>query len=97
MRVYNFSGGPSMLPLEVLERTAAELCDYNGRGLSVLEMSHRSAMFGEIFQEVKNKFRKVLRVPDNYHILFMQGGGTGQFAAVATNLIANGPADYAVT
>ncbi|MFW5500339.1 MULTISPECIES: 3-phosphoserine/phosphohydroxythreonine transaminase [unclassified Maridesulfovibrio] len=97
MRVYNFSAGPSMLPMEVLECAAAELCDFNNHGLSVLEMSHRSKVFNDILQEAKYKLRAILSIPENYHIVFMQGGGTGQFSAVALNLMAGGNADYAIT
>ena len=94
-RVYNFSAGPSVMPLEVLERAQKELVDYNG--MSVMEMSHRSAAFQEIFDEAKNKFRMAMNVPDTHEILFLQGGATLQFAAVPMNLIENGSADYAVT
>ncbi len=97
-RVYNFSAGPSMLPLPVLEKAASELTNYNGTGMSAMEMSHRSMDYQTIFDETKALFREVLSVPETHEILFMQGGATGQFAAVAMNLIgATGKADYAVT
>ena len=97
-RIYNFSAGPSMLPVSVLERAAGEILNYNGSGMSVMEMSHRSKVYDEIFQSVKEKLRKVMNIPSNYHVLFMQGGATGVFASLAMNLMGeNGKADYAVT
>lgn len=97
-RVYNFSAGPSMLPLEVLERAGAEITNYQGSGMSVMEMSHRSKVYDKIFQDTRNRFRKLFHVPDNYHILFLQGGASTQFSMVPLNLIGKtGKADYAVT
>ena len=97
-RVYNFSAGPSMLPLEVLERAGAEITNYQGSGMSVMEMSHRSKVYDKIFQDTRNRFRKLFHVPDNYHILFLQGGASTQFSMVPMNLIGKtGKADYAVT
>ena len=97
-RVYNFSAGPSMLPLEVLERAGAEITNYRGSGMSVMEMSHRSKVFDQIFQDTKARFRRLFRVPDNYHILFLQGGASSQFSMVPLNLMGRtGRADYAVT
>ncbi len=97
-RIYNFSAGPSMLPLPVLEKAASELTNYNLSGMSVMEMSHRSKAYQEIFDETKALMREILSVPESHEILFMQGGATGQFAAVAMNLMgATGKADYAVT
>ncbi len=97
-RIYNFSAGPSMLPLPVLERAASELTNFNGSGMSVMEMSHRSKAYQEIFDEAKALLRRTLNVPESHEILFMQGGATGQFAAVAMNLMGRtGLADYAVT
>ena len=97
-RVYNFSAGPSMLPLEVLQRAGSEITNYGGSGMSVMEMSHRSKVFEQIFQETKNKLKRLMQVPEDYEILFLQGGATGQFAAVPMNLIGRtGKADYAVT
>ncbi len=97
-RVYNFSAGPSMLPLEVLERAGAEITNYQGSGMSVMEMSHRSKVYDKIFQDTRSRFRKLFHVPDNYHILFLQGGASTQFSMVPLNLIGKtGKADYAVT
>ena len=97
-RVYNFSAGPSMLPLEVLERAGSEITNYEGSGMSVMEMSHRSKVFQKIFDDTQAKFRRLFHVPDGYHILFLQGGASTQFAAAPMNLIGStGKADYAVT
>ena len=97
-RVYNFSAGPSMLPLEALERAGAEITNYQGSGMSVMEMSHRSKVFQKIFDDTQAKFRKALNVPEGYKVLFLQGGASTQFSAVPLNLIgATGRADYAVT
>lgn len=97
-RVYNFSAGPSMLPLEVLERAGAEITNYQGSGMSVMEMSHRSKVFLNIFEDTQARFRKLLGVPEGYKILFLQGGASTQFSAVPLNLIGKtGKADYAVT
>ncbi|MBR2521358.1 MAG: 3-phosphoserine/phosphohydroxythreonine transaminase [Oscillospiraceae bacterium] len=97
-RVYNFAAGPSTLPLPVLERAAAEMTNYGGSGMSVMEMSHRSKVYENIFNAAQDKLRAALRIPDGYRILFLQGGATLQFAAVALNLIGKtGKADYAIT
>ena len=97
-RVFNFSAGPSMLPLEVLQRAGAEITNYNGSGMSVMEMSHRSKVFQKIFDETQAKLRKLMNVPDGYKILFLQGGATMQFGMIPLNLITKtGKADYAVT
>jgi len=97
-RVYNFAAGPSMLPLEALERAKADLLNYQGSGMSVMEMSHRSKVFQKIFDDTQAKFRKLFHVPEGYKILFLQGGASSQFSAVPLNLIgATGKADYAVT
>ncbi len=97
-RVFNFSAGPSMLPLEVLERAGSEITNYGGSGMSVMEMSHRSKIFLKIFDETQAKFRKLMGVPEGYQVLFLQGGGTMQFSMVPLNLIGKtGQADYAVT
>ena len=85
-RVYNFSAGPSCLPEEVLKECAAEMLNYNGTGQSVMEMSHRSAAFKPIITEAEAKVRKLMNVPDNYKILFLQGGGSTQFAMIPLNL-----------
>lgn len=97
-RVYNFSAGPSMLPLEVLQQAAREITDYHGSGMSVMEMSHRSKVFDDIFQHAKTKLRQLMAVPDTHEILFLQGGASAQFSMVPLNLISRtGRADYAVT
>ncbi len=86
-RAFNFSAGPAALPLEVLEEAAAELFDYRGTGMSVMEMSHRSAEFIDIAQRAEADLRELLDVPDDYAVLFLQGGATAQFAAVPLNLL----------
>ncbi len=97
-RVYNFSAGPSMLPLEALERAGAEIANYQGSGMSVMEMSHRSKVFQKIFDDTQAKFRKALNIPEGYKVLFLQGGASTQFSAVPMNLIGKtGKADYVVT
>ena len=97
-RVYNFAAGPSVLPLSVLERAGAEITNYRGSGMSVMEMSHRSKVFMDIFQQTQDKLRRLMKVPDNYHILFLQTGASGQFSMIPLNLIGKtGKADYAVT
>ena len=97
-RVYNFSAGPSMLPLSVLERAGSEITNYRGSGMSVMEMSHRSAVFEEIFQQTQTKLRRLMNIPDEYKILFLQTGATGQFSMIPMNLIGRtGTADYALT
>ncbi len=98
MRVYNFSAGPGMLPLEVLERVKSGLTDYNGCGMSVMEMSHRSKPYMKINDETEQLMRRLMNVPDNYDILFVQGGATNQFSAVPLNIgTKNRKADYVVT
>ena len=96
-RVYNFSAGPSMLPESVLNRAAAEMLDYKGSGQSVMEMSHRSKVYEGIINEAEALFREVLGIPDNYKVLFLQGGASMQFASVPMNLLKTGVADYIVT
>ena len=97
-RVYNFSAGPSCLPEEVLQACAAEMMDYNGTGQSVMEMSHRSKAYEPIIQDAEAMVRKLMKVPDNYKVLFVQGGGSTQFAMVAENLgIHTGKAAYIET
>lgn len=93
-RVYNFSAGPSMLPLQVLERAAAEMVNYHDTGMSVMEMSHRSPAYDAIIKKAEADFRKVMNIPDNYKVLFLQGGASTQFAAVPLNLMKTGKADY---
>lgn len=97
-RVYNFSAGPSVLPVEVLEEAAGEMLDYRGSGQSVMEMSHRSAEFKTIIDEAEQDLRDLLNIPDNYKVLFLQGGGTLQFSMVPINLMAGSKkADYVIT
>ena len=97
-RVYNFSSGPSMLPLPALEKAAAEMTNFKDSGMSVMEMSHRGKTYLSIFDETKARLKTALNVPDTHEIIFMQGGATFQFSAVPLNLMGeNGVADYAVT
>lgn len=97
-RVYNFSAGPSMLPLSALERAGSEITNYHGSGMSVMEMSHRSKVFMKIFEETQDKLRRLMNVPEGYQILFLQTGASGQFSMIPLNLISKtGKADYAVT
>ena len=96
-RVFNFAAGPSVIPEEALHRAQEEIFSYHGCGMSVMEMSHRSPVFAEIFAGTQEKLRKVLSVPDTHEILFLQGGATLQFAAIPMNLSCGGTADYAVT
>ncbi len=97
-RVYNFSAGPSMLPEAVLQKSAAEMMDYQGSGQSVMEMSHRSKVFDKIYQEAQSLWREVMNIPDNYKVLFLQGGASSQFAAVPMNLMTkSGKADYVLS
>ena len=97
-RVYNFSAGPSMLPLSALERAGSEITNYRGSGMSVMEMSHRSKIFMQIFAETQEKLRRLMNVPDEYQILFLQTGASGQFSMIPLNLMSRtGKADYAVT
>ncbi len=96
-RVFNFSAGPSMLPLSVLEQCAKEMTDCNGSGMSVMEMSHRSPVYDAIIKETEANFRKLMNIPDNYKVLFVQGGASTQFAAIPLNLMKSGKADYIVS
>ena len=96
-RVYNFSAGPAVLPEEVLKEAAEEMLDYRGCGMSVMEMSHRSKMYQQIIDEAEADFRELVGVPDNYKVLFMQGGASLQFAMVPMNFMKNRVADYIVT
>ncbi len=96
-RVYNFSAGPAVLPEEVLAEAAAEMLDYAGTGMSVMEMSHRSAAFKKIIEEAEADLRELMGIPDNYRVLFMQGGATLQFAGIPMNLMLSGKADYIVS
>lgn len=96
-RVYNFSAGPAVLPEEVLMEAAAEMMDYNGTGMSVMEMSHRSKAYQQIIDEAEADLRDLLQIPDNYKVLFLQGGASQQFAMIPMNLMKNKVADYIVT
>ena len=96
-RVYNFSAGPAMLPEEVLQTAAAEMMDYHGSGMSIMEMSHRSKVFDAMMKETEADFRALVGVPDNYRVLFLQGGASLQFAQIPMNLMKNGKAGYIVT
>jgi len=96
-RVYNFSAGPAVLPEEVLKEAAEEMLDYRGCGMSVMEMSHRSKMFENIIQEAESDLRDLLEIPENYKVLFLQGGASQQFAMIPMNLMKNRVADYIVT
>lgn len=97
-RVFNFSAGPSMLPLEVLEQAQKEFVCYGSSGMSVMEMSHRSKVFEGILEKAQADLRDLMHIPDNYKILFLQGGGSTQFAMIPLNLMnKNNKADYVVT
>ncbi|MCR5685470.1 MAG: 3-phosphoserine/phosphohydroxythreonine transaminase [Lachnospiraceae bacterium] len=96
-RVFNFSAGPAMMPLPVLEEIQAELLDYKGSGMSVMEMSHRSKVYSQIIEEAEADIRDLMKIPDNYKVLFIQGGATLQFAMIPMNLCKNGVFDYIVT
>ncbi len=97
MRVYNFSAGPAVLPEEVLKEAAAEMLDYRGSGMSVMEMSHRSKVYQDIFDRAEADLRKLLNIPNNYKVLFLQGGAHTQFSMVPMNLMHSGVADYIIT
>lgn len=96
-RVYNFSAGPAVLPEEVLKEAADEMLDYNGTGMSVMEMSHRSQSFQEIIDTAEADIRELMNIPDNYKVLFLQGGASQQFAMIPMNLMKNRVADYIIT
>ena len=96
-RVYNFSAGPAVLPEEVLREAAEEMMDYRGCGMSVMEMSHRSKVFDEIIKEAEADLRDLMNIPDNYKVMFLQGGASQQFAAVPMNLMKNKKAGYIIT
>lgn len=96
-RVYNFSAGPAVLPEEVLQAAADEMLDYKGTGMSVMEMSHRSKAFQDIIQSAEADLRELMNIPDNYKVLFLQGGASQQFAMIPMNLMKNRVADYIVT
>ena len=96
-RVYNFSAGPAVLPEEVLREAAEEMLDYKGTGMSVMEMSHRSKAYDTIIKEAEADLRELMNIPDNYKVLFLQGGASQQFAMIPMNLMKNKVADYIVT
>ena len=97
-RIYNFSAGPSVLPVSVLERAASEMLNYKGCGMSVMEMSHRTPVYQQIIDQTEADLRKLMNIPDNYKVLFLQGGASTQFSAVPLNLMTkNGKADYIVS
>ena len=96
-RVFNFSAGPSVLPEVVLKQAADEMLDYKGSGMSVMEMSHRSKVYDNIIKEAEKDLRDLMDIPDNYKVLFLQGGASQQFAAIPMNLMKNGVADYIIT
>jgi len=100
-RVYNFSAGPAVLPEEVLRECADEMLDYRGCGMSVMEMSHRSAMYQQIIDEAESDLRDLMGIPDSYKVLFLQGGASQQFAAIPMNICnlpgAHKKADYIIT
>ena len=96
-RVYNFSAGPAVLPEEVLQEAADEMLDYRGTGMSVMEMSHRSKAYDTIIKEAEADLRELMNIPDNYKVLFLQGGARQQFAMIPMNLMKNRVADYIVT
>ena len=96
-RVYNFSAGPAVLPEEVLKEAANEMLDYKGTGMSVMEMSHRSKAYDEIIKDAEKDIRDLMNIPDNYKVLFLQGGASQQFAMIPMNLMKNKVADYIIT
>ena len=96
-RVYNFSAGPAVLPEEVLQQAAAEMMDYRGTGMSVMEMSHRSSAFQEIIDTAEADIRDLMNIPSNYKVLFLQGGASAQFSAIPLNFMTTGKADYIIT
>lgn len=96
-RVYNFSAGPSMLPLPVLEKAQKEMLNYGGSGMSVMEMSHRSKWFDDIIKDAEAAIRRLMNIPDNYKVMFLQGGGSTQFAMIPLNLMTTGNCDLVNT
>ncbi len=96
-RVYNFSAGPAVLPVEVLKEAAEEMLDYRGTGMSVMEMSHRSSVYGDIINAAEEDLRKLIHIPDNYKVLFLQGGASTQFAMIPMNFMKNKKAGYIIT
>ena len=96
-RIYNFSAGPAVLPEEVLRECAEEMLDYKGSGMSVMEMSHRSKVYDQIIKDAEKDLRELMNIPDNYKVIFRQGGANLQFAEVPMNLMKNGKAAYIIT
>lgn len=96
-RIYNFSAGPSMLPEEVLRTASQQMLNYKDSGMSVMEMSHRSSTYDAIIKDAQRRLRELLQIPDNYKVLFLQGGASTQFAAIPMNLLHSGCADYIIT
>lgn len=96
-RIFNFSAGPSMLPEQVLKTASEQMLNYKGSGMSVMEMSHRSSAYDQIIKDAQQRLRDLLQIPDNYKVLFLQGGASTQFAAIPMNLLRNGIADYVIT
>ena len=96
-RIYNFSAGPAVLPEEVLQEAADEMLDYRGCGMSVMEMSHRSKVYDNIIKEAEADLREIMNIPDNYKVLFLQGGASQQFSAIPMNLMKNKKAGYILT
>lgn len=96
-RIFNFSAGPSMLPLEVLTKAQSQMLNYEDSGMSVMEMSHRSKVYDGIIKETEARMRRIMNIPDNYKVLFLQGGATSQFSMVPLNLLQKGKADYIIT
>ena len=97
MRVFNFAAGPATLPLAVLQKAQSEFLEKGATGMSVMEMSHRSSMYEEIIGSARDSLRRLMNIPDNYTILFLQGGASTQFAMIPMNLMKTGKADYVVT
>ena len=96
-RIFNFSAGPGVLPEQVLKTAADQMLNYKGSGMSVMEMSHRSSVYDTIIKDTEKRLRSLMQIPDNYKVLFLQGGASTQFASVALNLMQKGKADYVVT
>ena len=97
MRIFNFSAGPAVLPTPVLEKARDELLDWHGRGMSIMEMSHRGKDFTGVIESAEADLRTLMGIPSNYKVLFLQGGATQMFAQIPMNLLAGGSADYVVT
>ena len=96
-RIYNFSAGPAVLPESVLQEAANEMLDYKGSGMSVMEISHRSALFQSIIEETEYNLRVLMKIPDDYEVLFLQGGTSLQFSMIPMNFMRNKKADYILT